>query len=153
MDNNTLFYRILVLVVIVIGMWWLNNYMMKKPEQFTGFSGGHMVSVIPVSVVPVNVSVQGEAYGLPVRWWESTDLCMVAVVMPTHGNLKKLHAFLGGQIKMVDFVCSTHTSYNEKGINEPCLKAYMSMQAAVDAYLKTMIKNHGGPFVDKNWND
>lgn len=85
-------------------------------------------------------------HATPVQWWNETTLCDVAVTLPFRDNLKKLHAFLGTQIKAVDLACS-RTSYNKDGINEPCLNAYMLMQTAVDTFLKTMVVDHGGPLI------
>jgi hypothetical protein len=78
----------------------------------------------------------------PQRWWEKDELCWIAVIMRSSTNLKNLHAFLGTQLdKLKDCVPGT----------KKCMMKWYNMSAAVDAYLKKLVKDHGGPLIDRNW--
>ncbi len=96
--------------------------------------GGPVVNAMPVFRVKPDLQ--------PLRWWEIDELCWVAVVMMYSGNLKKLHALLGKQIaKLKD--CHKRPD---------CLGKQTRMAKAIDAYLKKIVKEHGGPLIDRNWN-
>ena len=76
------------------------------------------------------------------QWWERQELAWIAILMRYGGNLEQLHAFLGKQIPYVRF-CTD-------GSNK-CAGRWVKMVRDVDAFLKKMVKDHGGPLIDRNW--
>ncbi len=59
-------------------------------------------------------------------WWPDASLCWVAAIMVYGSNLKKLHAFIGKQLRRPS-------------------------AARIDAYFKKIVNAHGGPLIDRNW--
>ena len=82
------------------------------------------------------------AYPEQRRWWEEPEVCWIAQLMLSNRNLEKLHAFLGQQLKEVGR-CDPNKA--------DCMDTWLRMRAKVDRYLKKMVKDHGGPLIDRNW--
>jgi len=96
----------------------------------------------PASVIRVQPAV---AISPPLRWWEKKkELTWVAVVMAFNHNLDKLHAFLG---KQIDELKGCPMPLSE----DVCMHKVSKMMVAVDAYLKKIVIEHGGPLIDRNW--
>jgi hypothetical protein len=90
------------------------------------------------------VPTKANADPLPLRWWEKKELTWVAVLMAYGDNLERLHDFLGKQrVKM---------TYCKK-IGGCEASVVGKMMQDVDSYLKKMVIAHGGPRIDRNWNN
>ena len=61
-------------------------------------------------------------------WWTDGSLCWVATIMVYGNNLENLHAFIGKQLRKPS-------------------------AAKIDAYFKKIVNDHGGPLIDRNWNN
>jgi len=76
-------------------------------------------------------------------WWRHGDsrMCNVAVIMAS-GGLRKLYAFSGKQAaKLEKFVQDSESEHYR-----------MEIATETDAFFKTMVKDYGGPFIDRDFN-
>ena len=85
------------------------------------------------------------------NWWEKEEICWTAHLMMFDKNMENLYLLLGAMLQYKKQKCANPT-YNKDGINEKCLKATLHARSRIDHFLKTMIKAHGGPRIDRGWN-
>jgi hypothetical protein len=76
------------------------------------------------------------------RWWEKVELCTLAVTMFYSNNIRKLRDFLDLQL-----------TYKKTCVSrEDCADKHLDTVENIDKYLKRIVKEHGGPLIDRNWN-
>lgn len=87
---------------------------------------------------------------LEMAWWkDSMTAHGVAGVMSYGDNLENLHTFIGKQLRMLK---GCMTSFWVVRDNPLCKLRLGKTTVAIDTYFKKVVKEHGGPFIDRNWN-